>query len=239
MDIKKMFSKNRNHYTGNNPCNYITIHETSNWSKGANALMHANYINSGSEVTWHYTVDDKNIIQHYNDTVQCWHAGNDKGNFESIGIEICVNPESNFLIACNNAIDLTAFLMKKHNIPIDKVVQHNYWSGKNCPLQIRGGKHGITWNDFITKVKNKQGSTVKPVNNSNKLYRVQVGAFKKHDNALKLRNEIRNKGYKDAFITYVDSLHKVQVGAFSVKDNAITLSNKLKALGYSTYIKYD
>ena len=48
--------------------------------------------------------------------------------------------------------------MKKYNIPINNVVQHNHWSGKDCPKFLRSGSAGINWNGFITKV--KQDTTV-------------------------------------------------------------------------------
>lgn len=194
--IVKKLSTNPNYFDGINPINYITIHETANKSKGANAEMHARYINNGSGATWHFTVDDTQAIQHYTERTQCWHAGDNtgKGNTESIGIEICVNEDGNYLKAVQNTAELVAELMKKHNIPIGNVKQHNYWSGKNCPTQLRNGSKGINWNQFIEKVKNE----IKP--KTNKLYRVQVGAFKNLDNANKLRNELIKKGYKDTFI---------------------------------------
>ena len=201
MNINKQFSKNKNHFTGTNPCNYITIHDTGNTSRGANALNHAKFINNGSSVTWHYTVDDSQIVQHYPDSVQCWHAGDGKGkgNTESIGIEMCINSDGNFSKTVDNTVDLVIHLMKKHNIPINRVVQHNHWSGKNCPNSLRNNVYGVTWYNFINKVKNKQGTKVKPENNSNKLYRVQVGAFKNKDNAVELSNKLKGLG----FSTYI------------------------------------
>lgn len=198
--IRQNLSHNNNHFWGTNPCNYITIHETGNRTKGANAEMHARYINSGSSATWHYTVDDSTIIQHFLDNRQCWHAGDrsGKGNTESIGIEICVNRDGNFLKAIDNAVDLVAKLIKKHDIPIRNIKQHNEWSGKNCPQQIRSGKYGITWKQFIDKVQSKLNNKVPP--ETNKLYRVQLGAFTNLDNAIKLKEELIAKGYKDAFI---------------------------------------
>lgn len=201
MNINKQFSNNKNHFKGTNPCNYITIHDTGNTSRGANALNHAKFINNGSSATWHYTIDDKEVIQHYPDSVQCWHAGDGKGkgNTESIGIELCVNSDGNFSKTVDNAVDLVVYLMKKHNISIDKVVQHNKWSGKNCPNSLRNNRYGIIWYDFINKIKSKQGTEVKPENNSNKLYRVQVGAFKDKDNAVELENKLNKLG----FSTYI------------------------------------
>lgn len=199
MHINEMFSKNKNHYTGTNPCNYITIHDTGNTSKSANALNHAIYINSGSRVTWHYTVDDKQVIQHFHDSVQCWHSGDGKGkgNTESIGVEICINSGGNFSKAIDNAVDLVIHLMTKHNLPMNRVVQHNNWTGKNCPNSLRNNIYGITWNDFINKI--RQGSEVKSENTSNKFYRVQVGAFKNKDNAVELEKKLKKLG----FSTYI------------------------------------
>lgn len=195
MKINKMLSNNKNHYTGVNKCKYITIHETGNKNKGANALNHAKYINNGSSATWHYTVDDKQIIQHYEDSVQCWHCGDGRGegNTNSIGVEMCINSDGDFNKTIANTIELVKYLMNKHNISIENVVQHNKWNGKNCPANIRSGKP-ITWNTFINKIKNK------PIEN-NILYKVQVGAFSKKDNAIKLSNELKKLGYDNFIVT--------------------------------------
>lgn len=189
--IKQQFSKNKNRFFGKNPCNFITIHETGNTSKGANAQAHANLIDNGWGATWHYTVDDKEIIQSFPDDVQCWHAGDNtgNGNMQSIGIEICVNSDGNYLKAVENAIELVKILRQRHkHIKIDHVVQHNHWSGKNCPERLRSGRNGITWKQFKDRLVEKD-----------KIYRVQVGAFRDVKNAEKLVKELKEKGYKDAF----------------------------------------
>ena len=169
MKIIKMLSKNTNRFWGMNPKNYITIQETGNTNKGANALNHARYINSGSSATWHYTVDDKQIIQHFDDSVQCWHAGDGKGtgNLQSIGIELCVNSDGDFNKTVKNAVELVKYLMKKYNISIDRVVQHNRWSGKNCPQNLRSGAKGITWDMFISMI--SEGETSSKTDNNDKV----------------------------------------------------------------------
>lgn len=198
MEITKKLTNNNNHFTGVNPCNYITVHDTGNTSKGANALNHAKFIDNGSSATWHYTVDDTQIVQHYPDSIQCWHAGDGKGkgNTESIGIEMCINSDGNFSKTVDNTVDLIIHLMNTHNIPINNIVQHNKWSGKNCPNSLRNNRYGIIWYDFINKIKSKQGTEVKPENTSNKLYRVQVGAFKNKDNAVELSNKLKGLGFQ-------------------------------------------
>jgi len=159
--IRKMLSDNSNHYNGVNSCEFITIHETDNTSKGAGADNHSRYIDNGSEETWHYSVDDIEIVQSFKDKVQCWHAGDVKGNKNSIGVEMCVNSDSNYRQTVNNTIELVKHLMDKHNIPIENVVQHNYWSGKNCPRILRSGNKGITWSVFKEKVKGNKPTSKK------------------------------------------------------------------------------
>lgn len=138
---------------------FITVHCTGNYSATASAKNHADYIYGGSggnQTSWHYTIDSKEIWQHFEDERETWHAGdgtNGSGNSTSIGLEICVNDKASFKQACVNAAWLTAELLEKHNLTIDKVVQHNRWSGKNCPAELRSGIWGVTWADFIAMVK--------------------------------------------------------------------------------------
>jgi len=136
---------------------YITIHNTGNYTPGAGAKMHADYQYNGSgrrEASWHYTVDATEIWQSFDDRRMCWHAGdgNGPGNASSIGIEICVNDESGFAKACDNAARLAAMLLRKHNLPVEHVVQHNRWNGKDCPAELRSGRWGMTWRHFIEAV---------------------------------------------------------------------------------------
>ncbi|MGM8213930.1 peptidoglycan recognition protein family protein [Virgibacillus sp. W0430] len=129
---------------------YITVHNTANTSKGANAEMHSRYLlngASGRSVGWHYTVDDQGIYQHLPTNENGWHAGdgsNGKGNRQSIGIEICENKDGYFEKAIKNAQALIKQLMQEHNIPLSNVVTHKHWSGKNCPRLLLH-----RWNDFI------------------------------------------------------------------------------------------
>ena len=129
---------------GSNPCKYITIHETGNAAKGADAAAHGAYLDSAAGedalVSWHYTVDDHAIVQHLPDYETAYHAGDGKagpGNTTSIGIEICVNAGGDFAQAQANAASLVSLLMEEHGIHIDHVVQHTHWNGKDCPKTIR------------------------------------------------------------------------------------------------------
>ena len=145
---------------GSNPCKYITIHETGNAAKGADAAAHGAYLDSAAGeddlVSWHYTVDDHAIVQHLPDYETAYHAGDGKdgpGNATSIGIEICVNAGGDFAQAQANAASLVRQLMEEHGIPIDRVVQHAHWNGKDCPKTIRATTGA--WEGFLALCRGK------------------------------------------------------------------------------------
>jgi len=135
---------------------YITIHETANPAKGANAVMHGRWLlnlaNDGAdEPSWHYTVDDHQIVQHMPINRAGWHAGdggNGTGNMESIGIELCVNSDGDIQKTRDNAAWLVRKLRSETGIPADRVVQHNHWSGKDCPRLLRQSG----WAAFIASI---------------------------------------------------------------------------------------
>lgn len=83
------------------------------------------------------------------------------------------------------------------------------------------------------------GGTIKQSSSgSGFLYRVQLGAFRKEDNAVKLKKELQIKGFQ-AFVTTVDLagiLYRVQVGAYSQKNNAEAMKKRLKDAGYDSVI---
>ena len=155
---------------------YITIHNTANTDVGANAERHAIYMQGSgknSTASYHYVVDDKEICRLLPDNEVAWHAGDGEygtGNRQSLAIEICENADGNLLNATNNAVELTAYLMKLYNIPLSNVVQHNHWCGKNCPNRIRKGEP-YNWQTFLNKVQTALNGTT--TTNRPALYRVR------------------------------------------------------------------
>ncbi len=161
MDIKRLIVSdavsNRVSFGRGNPRNYLTIHQTGNTDEGSNAMAHHRLqARSGVGYGWHWQVDDEMAIQTHDHSFKIWNAGDGrgKGNTESISIEICVNSDGNYKKSVENGAKLAAMILKEENIDISRMVQHNYWSGKDCPHEIRYGKDGITWTDFVNKVKN-------------------------------------------------------------------------------------
>lgn len=68
-----------------------------------------------------------------------------------------------------------------------------------------------------------------------KLYRVQVGAYKNKEYADRLLNSLYAEGFP-AFVIYDDGLYKVQVGAFQFLANAIKMEERLRNYRYNTFI---
>ena len=141
---------------------YITVHNTANTSRGADAEMHNRFVRNGggtAKVSFHYDVDDHSIYQNLSLNRVGWHAGdggNGTGNRKSIAIEICENSDGDFGKAVENAQALIRWLMDRYNIPISRVVPHQHWSGKYCPHKLLP-----VWDSFIEGVKNGKVSGVK------------------------------------------------------------------------------
>lgn len=72
-------------------------------------------------------------------------------------------------------------------------------------------------------------------NNVERLYRVQVGAFRNKESADRMLNSLLIEGFP-AFIVYDDGIYKVQVGAFRFLANAIKMEERLRRFRYNTYI---
>jgi N-acetylmuramoyl-L-alanine amidase CwlA len=133
---------------------HITIHNTDNAGPGADARAHARYIKGADarqrQVSWHYTVDDRVVIQHLPVNEVGWHAG--PGNSKSIGIEICMHRGMPEAAAYERAALLVAVLAHQNNITVPgKIVRHFDWTGKHCPRVLLDKQDG--WPTFQTRVR--------------------------------------------------------------------------------------
>lgn len=159
MDIKERISQ-RNCYIGENNPKYIVIHETDNYDKGAGAKTHsiAQYNGNLGSASVHYYVDDKEIYRCLSHNDGAWSVGDGHGkygitNTNSINIEICVNPDSNYSKAVDNAIELTKYLMNELGLEIDRVVRHYDASRKCCPSTMSANNWAKWW-EFKNRLKN-------------------------------------------------------------------------------------
>lgn len=153
---------NKRSYGKGNPITSITVHQTGNPNKGANAEMHARLQTNLNprQASWHYSVDDKQVVQSFPDDIRCWHAtdGRGPGNTTSLAIEICINSDGDYNKAVENATELVKIKLKEYGLRIADVKKHFDWFNKFCPQQLMSGHKGISWDDFINMVE----SDVKP-----------------------------------------------------------------------------
>jgi N-acetylmuramoyl-L-alanine amidase CwlA len=172
---KPKYNANDKHVTFSMVPEYITIHETDNKKKGANAEAHSRLQAGGNsrQASWHFQVDDKQVIQSLPLNEAGIHAGdgaNGEGNRKSVGIEICVNEDGDFEKAIKNAAELVAYLSKQLKIPLQKVVPHKHWSGKNCPRKLL-----TRWTEFITLCKFEEAKLQQP--EKKKLAYIKTGSM--------------------------------------------------------------
>lgn len=144
--IKKNFRSRKE-----TPIKYLVIHDTGNSNSGAGALNHRNYVeNNERGASAHYFVDDKVIVQYVGDSLAAGSVGDGKGRFgitnsNSLSIEMCINSDGNYSKMYKNAVELTKNLMKKFNIPCERVVRHYDASRKNCPGHMNKNNWGAWW----------------------------------------------------------------------------------------------
>lgn len=146
-------------YGTGNPVKYITVHQTGNARKGANADMHGRLQKNINprQASWHYQSDDTKVIQSFNDNIRCWanSDGNKKegGNMTSINVELCINSDGDYEKSIEIGAKFVAMKLKEYKLGVSKVKRHFDWYNKNCPAQLMQGYKGITWSDFINKVR--------------------------------------------------------------------------------------
>lgn len=139
-------------YGRTNSKKYLTVHTTDNKASTATALNHAKLQKNGNsrQASWHYQVDDIKAYQSLDNAYSAWHAGN--ANQQSIAVEICVNAGADWNKTMRNAVELIAKIMRDEKIPLSRLKQHNYFTGKHCPRDIREGRGGWTWNKVVDEV---------------------------------------------------------------------------------------
>lgn len=138
----------------------ITVHNTGN--KNADAEDHTEYVdNTTAYVSWHFTVDDKDIFQELPINETAWHAGdgrNGPGNRTSVAIEICEHDGINWNMAKYNGIKLIVLLLNELGLSPEAVVPHKEWSGKYCPHRILDEG----WDGFIDLIKKEYKASQVP-----------------------------------------------------------------------------
>ena len=132
----------------------IVVHNTANDATARNEIAYM--IKNNNEVSFHYAVDNKEIVQGIEENRNAWHSGdggNGKGNREGIAIEICYSKSGGdkFIQAEKNAVDLIVDILKRYNWGIDRVTKHQDYNKKYCPHRTLD----LGWNRFIKMIEDK------------------------------------------------------------------------------------
>ena len=133
----------------------VCIHNTANDAPAQNEISYM--LGNDDQVSFHYAVDDKEIIQAIPLNRNAWHAGDGgsgEGNRKYIAIEICYSKSGGpkFEAAIDNAAQLTAKLLTDYGWDISHVKKHQDFSGKHCPHRILD-EYG--WDNFLSLVQAK------------------------------------------------------------------------------------
>lgn len=104
-------------------------------------------------------------------------------NTNSIGIEMCLPSGTVTAKTEANTIELVQYLMKKYNIPINRVVRHYDASRKNCPAQFNLDGKWTRWFAFKAKLAgtSSSSSVTKPAKSKFKVgdkVRVKIALYK-------------------------------------------------------------
>lgn len=153
----------------------ITIHNTAN---DATATNEATYmIRNNYKKSFHYAVDDTQIVQVIPISRNAWHAGdgNGYGNRKTIGIEICYSKSAGdrFNQAEINAAELIARIMITKGWGLDKVGTkqintHQSRSGKYCPHRTLDNGLERFYNLIRQKYQEIKGSPIPETTPTNK-----------------------------------------------------------------------
>lgn len=147
--------------------------------------------------------------------------------------------------AYRSLVELCADICRRYDItphfnghPDGSITIHKMFQNTDCPgpyLEriIRSGKLEA---DILAKMGQPEApQEPKEPADPNTLYRVQVGAFRIVDNALREAERLETAGFS-SYLVKVGGLIKVQAGAFRDKDNARRLMQKIQSVGFNAII---
>ena len=114
---------------------FIVVHNTANDASAVNEISYMG--RNDNETSYHYAIDDKEIVQGIPENRNAWHAGdgNGRGNLKGIGVEICYSKSGGkrFEEAEKLTSKFIAYKLKEKNWDISRVKKHQDFSNKYCP----------------------------------------------------------------------------------------------------------
>lgn len=146
---------------------YITFHNTYNDAPAANEVSYM--IGNTSSTSFHFAVDDKEVVQGIPTDRNAFHCGDgsgvNSGNRTSIGVEVCYSKSggAKYEAAEKLAIKFIAQLLKERGWGVDRVRKHQDWSGKYCPHRVLAeGRWEEVKAGIAAELKALGGKTSKP-----------------------------------------------------------------------------
>lgn len=131
---------------------FVVVHNTANDASAENEVAYM--IRNNNQVSFHYAVDDKEVVQGLPITRNAWACGDGSsgnGNRKGIQVEICYSKSGGirFENAEKNAAQFIASLLKERGWSVDKVKKHQDFSKKYCPHRTLDKG----WASFVNMVK--------------------------------------------------------------------------------------
>ncbi len=130
---------------------FIVIHNTANDATAENEIAYM--IRNNNQVSFHYAIDDREIIQGIPENRNAWHAGdggNGPGNRKGLAIEICYSLSGGpkFIAAEKLTAKFVASKLKENDWGIGKVKKHQDFANKYCPHRTLD----MGWQRFLDMV---------------------------------------------------------------------------------------
>ena len=131
---------------------FIVVHNTANDATAQNEVAYM--IGNKNQVSFHYAVDDQEVVQGLPIDRNAWACGdgaNGTGNRKGIQVEICYSKSggTRFDQAEKNAAHFIATLLRERQWGIEKVKKHQDFRNKYCPHRTLDKG----WNGFLQMIK--------------------------------------------------------------------------------------
>jgi N-acetyl-anhydromuramyl-L-alanine amidase AmpD len=195
----------------------LVIHWTGNINRGANAKANANFFHNrtGSYGSAHYTLDCDIIYRVIPENEMAYHVGAKKyyttkfGSYPNnalIGLEICVNMDTNWEKTYDNAVRFAAAICRKYGWkdPWAVLVRHYDVTRKDCPLM---------WTPFINDkahVRNSVMSMLKRGKNETaEQYEARIQEGIQWVYSMKANGKLGDEGWKQFVQDVCDAMNGV------------------------------
>lgn len=189
------------------PISKITIHHAATVNASLEGMGN-HFAKSSTQASSNYAIDSNGKIALYVDeSKRAWTSSNQANDNVAVTIEVANSKGApNWEVsdkALTALIDLCVDICKRNGIKelnytgdaTGNLTRHNMFKATTCPGSYLQSKFPYIAEEVNKRLKNNGATT-----NNKTLYKVQVGAFSKKENAENLLKKLKAQGYTDAFI---------------------------------------